>query len=91
MVEYMLTTVDNPYNPHTEFDDWNEYDVRSGHNTLAFLARIARTSDELSIPDQELAIDLAIDEIVRENVSGMYVKISPTDQAGSIDLEKRKT
>ena len=90
MVDYMLTTVDNPYNPHVEFDDWNEYDIRSGHNTLAFLARIVRSSDELSIADQELAIDQAIEEIIRENVSGMYVKISPTDQAGSIDLEKRK-
>jgi len=91
MVEYMLTTVDNPYNPHVEFDDWNQYDMRSGYNTLAFLARIVRSSDDLSIADQELAIDQAIEEIIRENVSGMYVKISPTDQAGSIDLEKRKT
>lgn len=89
-IEYMLTTVDNPYNPHVEFDDWNEYDKRSGYHTLAFLARIVRTSDDLSDVDQELAIDTAIDEIIKENVSGMYMKISPTDQAGSWNLEKLK-
>lgn len=75
---YMLTTVDNPFNPHTHFDEWYAYDVKLGHHTLEFLARIVRSSDELSELDQELAIDQAIDEIVKENVSGLYRKIAAT-------------
>ena len=78
---YMLTTVDNPYNPHTQFDEWLAYDMAMGYDTSGLLARIVRTSDELSEADQELAVDAAIDEIVRENVSAMHRKIAPPSQA----------
>lgn len=76
--DHMLTTVDNPFNPFTQFDEWYAYDSQLGHHTLAFLARVTRTSDELSEADQSLAIEEAIDEIVRENVSGLYRKVSST-------------
>jgi hypothetical protein len=47
-----------------------------GYNTAAFLDRIAKVSNDLSQPDQALAIQNAIDEIVQENVSGMWKKVS---------------
>lgn len=75
-MESMLSTVDNPYNPFTQFDDWYAFDTRLGYHSLSFLARIINTSDDLSEPDQSLAIEQAIDEIVRENVSGMFIKVS---------------
>ena len=74
--EYMLTTVDNPFNPFTEFDQWFTYDTMMGYNTVSFLDRVARVSHDLSEPDQIVAIDDAIDEIARENVSGMWKKVS---------------
>jgi len=74
--EYMLTTVDNPYNPFTEFDVWLAFDMRKGYNTSAFLARIAMVPDDLPDAYQSLAIQNAIDEIVQENVSGMWRKVS---------------
>lgn len=76
LTEYMLTTVDNPFDPFTRFDEWLEYDMRMGYHTSAFLARIAKVSTELSETDQALAIQNAIDEIVEENVSGMWRKVS---------------
>lgn len=74
--EYMLTTVDNPFNPFTQPDEWYAYDVQMGYNSSSFLARIAKVSDDLSETDQALAIQDAIDEIVSENVSGMWRKVS---------------
>lgn len=74
--EYMLTTVDNPFNPFTQWDEWLAYDQNVGYNTPSFLARVAIVSDDLSEADVELAIQQAIDEIVQENVSGMYRKVS---------------
>lgn len=76
MVVHMLTTIDNPYDPFTQFDEWYEFDVAAGYNTTSFLARIVKTSTELSEADQSLAIEDAIDEIVRENVSGVHRKVS---------------
>jgi hypothetical protein len=74
--EYMLTTVDNPFNPFTEFEQWLAYDAQLGYNTPSFLARVAHISNDLSEPDQALAIQNAIDEIVQENVLGMWRKVS---------------
>jgi hypothetical protein len=77
MDEHMLTTVDNPYNPTTQFDEWLVWDQSAGYNTLAYLGRVVKTSDELSDTDQSLAIEQAIDEIVSENV-GLYKKVPMT-------------
>jgi hypothetical protein len=80
MALHMLTTIDNPYNPFTHFDEWMEFDESSGYFTTGYLARLTITSNELSDLDQDLAIEAAIDEIVRENVNGMYRKIeAPAD------------
>lgn len=78
MTEHVLTTVDNPWDPFTHFDEWYGYDESHGYHTLSFLARIVRTSDELSEADQSLAIEQAIDEIVEENVLGLYRKVAST-------------
>lgn len=81
-VVHMLSTVDNPFNPFTQFRDWYEWDEDHGYHSSSFLARIVRTSDELSDADESLAIELAIDEIVRENVSGVHIKV-PDPSASS--------
>jgi hypothetical protein len=74
--EVMLTTVDNPFDPFTDFDAWNSYDIRLGYNTCAFLDRVSQVSDDLSESEQALALYQAIEEIVHENVSGMWVKVT---------------
>lgn len=76
MEDAMLTTLDNPYNPFTQWKEWYSFDVQKGYNTCAYLARIAKTSDELSDMDNELAIDEAMNEIVRFNLTGNYIKVT---------------
>lgn len=75
MGTYMLTTIDNPYNPFEEFNSWFVWDTKEGHHSLSLLARIVMTSDNLSEVDQDLAVQQAIEEIVRENVSGVHKKV----------------
>ena len=79
MDEYMLTTVDNPFDPFTRFDEWLSYDLSQGHDTLGLLARVAVSSHEVSDVDNELAIARAIDEIVAENVFGIHKKVKRGD------------
>ena len=73
--EYMLTTVDNPFDPFTQFDQWLSFDTAQGHNTPGLLDQVTITSDDLSEIDQFLAVQDAIDEIVRENVLGIHRKV----------------
>lgn len=87
---YMLTTVDNPWSPFTNLDEWMAYDTNAGYNTLRLLDRIACLSDELSEADQAEALDDAIDEIVRENVLGIFRKVSRSSfQHGVLISEDR--
>lgn len=74
--ESMLTTVDNPFDPFNQFDEWYAFDTRHGYNSLGLLARIAKTSPYLSELDQSEAIESAIDEIVTENVLGVSKKVT---------------
>lgn len=76
MVLHMLTTVDNPFNPFTDYDEWDAWDQRAGYYTSQFLGRIVITSHDLSQADEDQAIEDAIDEIVTENVNGVYRKIA---------------
>jgi len=81
--EYMLTTVDNPFDPWTQWDEWFAWDQNAGYHTPGLLARVVRTSDDLSEADQNLAIQQAIDEIVRENVLGVLTKVKEGEMATS--------
>ena len=55
--DLMVTTVDNPYNPFTEFYEWLSFDIEKGYNTCGLLARLCFTSDELSDADQDLDLE----------------------------------
>lgn len=76
MIEHMLSTIDNPHSPFTDYDEWYAWDRNKGYHTPEFLARIVITSVELNDYDYNLAVELAIDEIVKENVLGLYIKVS---------------
>ena len=71
----MITTVDNPFSPLTDWDDWYNYDESKGYCTSEYLSRIVKTSDELGDQDQDRAIEDAIDEIIDLNPDGFYKKI----------------
>ena len=74
-----LTTSDNPYNPITQFDAWRAFDEQAGYFTCEYLARITKSSDDLSPLDQAIAVEEAIDEIVEMNLLGNYQKIVVND------------
>ena len=70
-----LTTEDNPYNPYTQFNEWYAYDTSKGYNSCAYLARLAKTSEEIPSALNNLEIEEAIDRIVELNLTGKYKKL----------------
>ena len=73
--EVMLTTADNPYDPFTQYDDWYSFDQSKGYYTSEYLARIAKTSSNLSDEDYNLEVENAINEILKFNLTGNYKKV----------------
>jgi len=74
--ERMLTTLDNPFNPFTQWDQWLSFDRGKGYNTVSYLARIVKSSHELTEFQETRAINEAIDEILALNVLGIYVAVT---------------
>ena len=75
MAKCMLTTIDNPFDPIKQFDQWFMFDVEKGYNSSAYLARIARTSEQLSDSENESEIERAIDEIIEYDFMHIYKKV----------------
>ena len=82
--EVYITTSDNPYDPREKFDEWYAYDVAQGYNTCAYLARLAFTSPGISEEDNDQAVESAIDEIIKYNLTGNYEKLIYVDGKKSI-------
>lgn len=74
-MECYITTIDNPFDPILDFDNWYAYDESKGYHTSGYLARIVKTSDDLSPTSQARDIEAAIDEIIEMNPSGLYKKV----------------
>ena len=73
-----LTTIDNPCDPFDNFTEWFLYDVEKGYNSCAYLARIARTSEQLSDGENAAEIERAIDEIIKYDFLNIYKKVKRT-------------
>lgn len=70
-----LTTKDNPYNPFTQYEEWNAFDVRKGYNTNSYLARVVIASPHLPPADYEQAIEDAVNDAIKYDPLGIYTKV----------------
>ncbi len=77
-----LTTIDNPYDPFTDFTKWMLFDEEKGYHTCSYLGRIARTSDQLSEEENNQEIERAIDEIIKYDFMNIYKKVESASENG---------
>lgn len=77
--ECMLSTLDNPFSPFTQWQDWFLFDTMHGYNSCGYLARIAVVSSDLSDEEYSRAVEDAIDEIVEYDPFGIYRKVIRSD------------
>jgi len=73
--DLVLTTVDNPYSPKTEYELWKRYDTDNGYNTEEYLARLIDIDEHVDI-DDELTLsaltNAAIQEILEQDKQEIY-------------------
>ena len=72
--EFMLTTVDNPYNPFEQFTLWNLFDKENGYNTCERLARIMNISDDMTQKEEDEEYNRAADAIIKYDFLDIYKK-----------------
>lgn len=76
----MLTTIDNPFDPFTQYDAWLAYDEQAGYYTNEYLARIANTDPTMTDKEIGDAIDSAMNEIIAIDPIGLYIRVEKKDE-----------
>lgn len=71
-----LTTFDNPFDPFEQFDSWRMFDIEKGHYSCEYLARIAKTTDDMSQKEYDEEIERAIDEIIANDFLCKFKKVT---------------
>ena len=69
----MLTTIDNPYNPFTQWDEWLKFDRDQGYYTNEYLASTVPDDDSLSFDQTLQAFEEAMRYIADTNPTGLWV------------------
>jgi len=75
----MITTIDNPYNPFTQYDEWLEFDMIHGYNSWNKVARLVKMSEHNSDEENEQAITDAIYRLVDLDPIGEYRACTPEE------------
>lgn len=91
----MLSTIDNPFNPIVDFDNWYAEDVRLSRihdclDTSSLLARLVASSpyNERSLNDQLL--DEVMEQIVRLDPEHRYVIVYEPGHEESVGTEYKE-
>lgn len=84
----MLTTIDNPYNPHTQFDEWDAFDRSKGYCTNSYMARLCSFSDSLSDKENNENYENAMKEILNYDPIGIYRLIGPNEKPNPENISK---
>ena len=79
--EAMLTTTDNEWDPFDNFSEWYSRDMelarqQNRRSCSGYMAMIAACSDDVSDNEFNQVINDAIDEIVKLNLSGNFIKVT---------------
>lgn len=73
--QFMLTTIDNPFNPFVDYRSWLSFDKEKGYDSAERLMRIAQVTEEMTDVEENKEIERAIDEIIKYDILNIYQKV----------------
>ena len=73
--ECMLTTIDNPFDPFEQFNEWFMFDIEKGYYTCSKLARVTNITDDMSSVEVEMENERAIDDFIKYDFLDIYKKV----------------
>ena len=70
-----VTTIDNPFDPFKDFTSWFMFDVEKGYYTCSKLARLTKTTEEMTESQQEQAFEEAMKRLIEIDPLNIYIII----------------
>ena len=75
MADYMVTTIDNPWNPFVHYHEWLSYDMQHGYFTDQWMYVLTKTSNDLRPEEIEEQIDAGVTRLLEIDPYGLHVKV----------------
>lgn len=63
--DLMLTTIDNPYNPKTQYDLWKQWDKDNGYETEEYIARLLNMEESYDV-DDEFMLNMLTNKVIND-------------------------
>ena len=63
MIKKYLTTIDNPYDPQDEFQEWYEFDMQNGYYTCNRFDRLSKFEDDMSENERIIENNRIVDRL----------------------------
>lgn len=76
--DLVLTTIDNPFNPHDDYLKWKQWDEESGYYTESYIARLLIMEDGFDIDDELKSVELTnkvINDILEHDPREIYALV----------------
>lgn len=71
----VLTTTDNPYNPHIDYGKWKQWDQDNGYYTEEYVASLAALPFDVDEEEVDEKLDEVYQEILKVDLFGVYILI----------------
>jgi hypothetical protein len=75
---FVLSTIDNPYNPKTQYDEWKSWDEDSGYFTEQYIGRLLEMEGDFDVDDEFTLNNLrekVIQDILENDVINLYILV----------------
>ena len=74
-----ITTIDNPYDPIDDFDNWFLFDVEKGYYSCNKIARLLDEFDGMTQVEEDQQLEKAIDRLIEIDPLDIYKKVVKED------------
>ena len=78
-MSFVLTTIDNPFDPVKQFDSWYRFDMDHKYNSCALLDRVATSLPLNENESEEQRTQKAIDQIIKYDFQNLYTKVKANE------------
>jgi len=73
--QFHITTIDNPFDPFENFDDWFQFDVEKGYYSCSKIARIVENIENTEEKQEDELLEEAIDRLIEIDPLDIYRKL----------------
>ncbi len=70
-----ITTIDNPYDPFEDFNNWFLFDIEKGYYTCDKLGRLSNFSELMTEKQEKEETERTIDRLIELDPLNIYKKV----------------